>query len=186
MDLRININKNIEVVRQKNRFVWNWYSKPYYVGVLYFLISGIVFLYFGITSDYTWKVIPVEGNSTMYNLHVGVAIGFALLIIAIINFFSMQASRKTFFYEIDLYNKPLAQNETFIIVKDNTIAYSDSLIQQEYKWIKFSGFVYKRGFLMLVRSKKVATSFIVHENECDPGEFKLVLNFVKTKLRQIK
>jgi hypothetical protein len=154
-------------------------------GCSLFLVLGIILLYFGITSDYTWKAIPVQGNSTMYNLHMGICIGSALLMIAIILFFSVQASKKSFFYETDLYAKPLAKNETFIVVTDDTVTYSDSLIKQEFKWIKFSGFVYKKGFLMLIRSKKVPTSLIVHESECDPEEFNSILKFVTTKLSQI-
>jgi len=186
MDLKIKIDKNLEAVRQKQRFVWKWYSKPYYVGVLYFLLSGIVFLYKGITSVYTWKVIPVQGNSTMYNLHFGLTIGSALVITAVIRFLSIQSSKKNFFYELDLYNKPLSKNETFIVVNDDAITYSDSLIRQEYKWIKFSGFVYKTGFLMLVRAKKVPTSFVVQENECSTDEFKSIIELVRIKLKQIE
>lgn len=185
MNLKVKINKSIESINQKNQFIWSWRTKPHYVGVLYFLILGIAFLLFGVTSDFTFKAILVQGGSTIYNLHIGITIGSALIIVALVTFISIQINRRNFFHDVDRYIKQVGQNETSITFNDTDTIYSDAMMRQEFKWEKFSGFVYKKGFLLLLAGKKIPTSFIVHESELTQDEFKSLLNFIKTKLRQV-
>lgn len=185
MNLKVRINKSIESINQKNKFIWSWGIKPYYVGVLYFFVLGSIFLFYGITSDFSFKATYVQGGSTTYNLHLGITIGSALVIVALISFVIIQNDRKNFFRNADRHIKQVGQNETFIIFNDTDTIYFDSIMRQEFKWEKFSGFVYKKGFLLLLTGKKIPTSFIVHESELTQDEFKSLLNFIRTKLRQV-
>jgi len=117
-------------------------------------------------------------------LHIGITIGAALLISAIVSLISLESNKSNFFYPLNYVDQSI-QNEKFIFVSDDIISYYDSKIKSEYSWDKFSGFVYKKGFLMLLVDKKVPTVFIVYQNEINDEQLKNFLSFLRTKMRQI-
>jgi hypothetical protein len=185
MNLKIDISRSQQMIKKKRLFVWRWETKAYYIGVLYTFVLGIFFLYYGVSRGFTLKAIPVEGAATIYNLHIGITIGSALIIVAILRFVSLHISRKNFFEETDHYVRQVGQSEISIHFYDAATVYSDVMVKQEFRWEKFSGFVYKNGFLLLLTGKKIPTSFILHESEFRENEFKPLLNFVKIKLKSV-
>jgi hypothetical protein len=185
MNQKVIINKSVKLINEKNKFFWYWLNKKNYVGILYFFLLGILSLVFGLTSHFTFKEILAQGCTTIYNLHFGITIGSSLIIVAIVLFRSLQLSRKYFFNGVEKYIKQVGQNGASISLNENEAIYSDNMMKQELKWERFSGFVYKKEFLVLLTGKSTFTDFIIHESELTKDEFNTILIFLKTKLRRV-
>lgn len=97
MELRLKINKDIQVIQQKNKIVWRLTAKPYYRLILFALLLGICLISFGIMSPFTFKVMTKENGIKIYSLHIAVTLGLAFLIIAVYNFIYIRSARKKVF-----------------------------------------------------------------------------------------
>lgn len=186
MDIRFTVNNNVEIIKRKNEFIWKREAKPRYVTIFYLFAFGLFFTIYGAITPFTTKTIYQQGNTTIYDLHIGLSIGLPLILLAIIGFLSLNSNRREFFKRVDRYINIVAKNKMYVHVSDESILYEDCEMKQEFKWEKFSGFVYKKGFLLFYTNKNIiSSSFTLYEKEFSPEEFNSFIAFLRKRMRQI-
>jgi hypothetical protein len=180
MELKLKINKDIQLIQQKNKIVWRSSAKSRYLLVLYFLLLGAFFISIGAMSNFTFKVMAGEGGTKIYSLHIAVTLGVAFWMFAVFNLIVIQSARKKFFNKIDRYIQSVYKKEVFLYINDISITYEDFEIKEELKWGKFTSYKYQNGILFLLLDEDLFTLFIISEKETD--DFPQLLSFIKKKI----
>lgn len=180
----------LAISKQDIHFNWKIVSRPIIRTIVVIMLLGAAMLSFDISAHYTLMAMTTP-KAIIYDLHLSISIGLALLLCGFLFLFFHLLNKRSFFRTLEkIINRHRLNSRSpmYDVIEVNDVGVTETTFEykSELKWIRFTHYKEYRGFLFLIMNAEIASSVMIDKRLIDPNDYLQLLEFVKGKLVRMK
>jgi hypothetical protein len=121
------------------------------------------------------------GEQKSYSLHLSLGIGIVYIISGFSVFSSSMKEKTNNFNDLkkNAWAKFHHQNNSSLIISDDSVKYESYYMQQEIKWPNISSYMIFENYLALIYCSSISMNLIIHKKMISENDYQILLSFLK-------